>query len=430
MREQRSKRLTIKTIENLKPNDRPYEVLDGDGLYLTVRPSGTMSFNLRYRFGGQPRNLTIGPAAIGLSEARRLAQEARGEIARGEDPCAAKSERKAAAVAAVRAAKEPARDSVEAVVREFIERYAKQKTRDWRETQRLLNKEVVAAWNGRRLSEIDRADVHRLLDAIVDRGAPVGANRTFAQLRKMCRWAVSRGIIERSPCEGVERPSDERPRERMLDDDELRQVWAACEKVGWPFGDLTRMLILTGQRRGEVAGMSWDEIDLTARTWTIPAARAKNGREHKVPLSPQAMSILEALPRIGGAYVFTTNGDTSVSGFSRGKARLDAAIKASNGGTALDAWALHDIRRSVASGLARIGVNLPVIERCLNHVSGSFGGIVGVYQRHDFADAMRDAMARWGLHIEWLATGEADSNVVPLRPAVDIWEFGGGSAAK
>ncbi len=417
MREQRSKRLTIKTIENLKPKDKPFEVLDGDGLYLTVRPSGAMSFNLRYRFGGQPRNLTIGPAAIGLAEARRLAQEARGEIARGVDPCAAKTARKAAAVAAVKAAKEPARDGVEAVVTEFIERYAKQKTRDWRETQRLLTKEVVAAWNGRRLSEIDRADVHRLLDAIVDRGAPVGANRTFAQLRKMCRWAVSRGIIERSPCEGVERPADEKPRERMLDDGELRLLWRAAVAVGWPFGDLTRVLILTGQRRGEVAGMSWDEVDLTAKTWTIPAARAKNGREHKVPLSSQAVAILEALPRIGGGFVFTTTGDTSVSGFSRGKARLDAAIKALNNGVALDAWALHDIRRSVASGLARIGVNLPVIERLLNHVSGSFGGIVGVYQRHDFADAMRDAMTRWGLHVERLATGEAASNVVTLRTA-------------
>jgi integrase len=197
----------------------------------------------------------------------------------------------------------------------------------------------------------------------------------------------------------------------------LRLLWKACEKVGWPFGDLTRMLILTGQRRGEVAGMTWDEIDLTARIWTIPAARAKNGREHKVPLSSEAVAILETLPRIGGARVFTTTGDTSVSGFSRGKTRLDAAIKALNGGAALDAWALHDVRRSVASGLARIGVNLPVIERCLNHVSGSFGGIVGVYQRHDFADAMRDALESWGRHIERLATGEAGSNVVPLRSA-------------
>jgi integrase len=346
-----------------------------------------------------------------------MAQEARGAIARGEDPCAAKSQRKAAAVAAVKALKAPARDSVEAVVVEFIERHAKAKTRDWRETERLLMKEVVGAWKGRRLSEIDRADVHRLLDAIVDRGAPVGANRVFAQLRKLCKWAVSRGIIARSPCDGVERPSAETARDRMLSDDELRLLWRGAEQVGWPFGDLTRLLILTGQRRSEVAGMTWDELDLTARTWTVPAARAKNGREHQVPLSAPVMTILETLPRVGSTYVFTTNGATSVSGFSRGKARLDAALKAANDGAAIEPWTLHDIRRSVASGLAGVGVNLPVIERLLNHVSGSFAGIVGVYQRHDFADATRDAMTRWGRHIEALAAGEAASNVVTLRTA-------------
>jgi integrase len=129
------------------------------------------------------------------------------------------------------------------------------------------------------------------------------------------------------------------------------------------------------------------------------------------------MTILETLPRIGGEYVFTTNGATSVSGFSRGKARLDAALKALDDGAVIEPWTLHDIRRSVASGLARVGVNLPVIERLLNHVSGSFGGIVGVYQKHDFADATRDAMTRWGAHIERLATGEAPSNVVTLRTA-------------
>jgi integrase len=129
------------------------------------------------------------------------------------------------------------------------------------------------------------------------------------------------------------------------------------------------------------------------------------------------MTILETLPRVGSTYVFTTNGATSVSGFSRGKARLDAALKAANDGAAIEPWTLHDIRRSVASGLAGVGVNLPVIERLLNHVSGSFAGIVGVYQRHDFADATRDAMTRWGRHIEALAAGEAASNVVTLRTA-------------
>ena len=142
--------------------------------------------------------------------------------------------------------------------------------------------------------------------------------------------------------------------------------------------------------------MRWAEVDLTARVWTLPAARSKNHRAHEVPLSPQALAILEGLPRIEGerGFVFTTNGNTPVSGFSKARARLGAALP--------DAppFVLHDLRRSCATGMAKLGVDLHVIERCLNHVSGSFGGIVGVYQKHKFEDGMRRAFDAWGAHIE------------------------------
>jgi integrase len=267
------------------------------------------------------------------------------------------------------------------------------------------------AWKGRSLPEIGKADIHLVLDKIVARGAPVGANRAFAQLRKMCRWAVSRGIIERSPCDGIDPPSAEKSRDLVLDSDELRLVWLAAGDIGFPFGPIVKLLILTGQRRSEVGGMEWSELDLDRAAWTIPASRSKNKRQHVLPLSPQAVEIIKHLPRFSGSKFVFSPGKTAPSGFSRAKTRLDRHIEKMNGGP-ISPWILHDIRRSVASGLAALGINLPVIEKLLNHVSGSFAGIVGVYQRHNFADEMRAAIDRWGRHIDKLANGGPASQIL------------------
>ena len=196
------------------------------GLYLVVQPSGAKSWAVRYRVDGIPKKLTIGAyPAIDLATARKRAQEAVGDVAGGKDPAAIKRASRAAA----RADLEAQVDRVERVVELFIERHAKPKTRDWRETERMLVKEVVGHWRGRRLSQITRAHVHEMLDEIIDRGAPIRANRVFAQLRKMCRWALSRGIIDRSPCEAMTAPSAETRRDRVLGDDEIRLAWQAFE---------------------------------------------------------------------------------------------------------------------------------------------------------------------------------------------------------
>jgi hypothetical protein len=214
--------LTEVAIKALKPKEKAYEVPDGGGLYLTVRPNDSRSFNLRYRFGGRPRNLTIGPAAIGLGEARKLAREALVEIAKGNDPAGDKAARKAASRA-------PKPDVFENVVADFVKVYCvgpdseHPHIRDWRESERLLKKHFVPEWEGRRISEVSRADIHAALDKIVLGGAKIGANRAFAVLRKMCSWAVSRGLVDRSNCEGIARPTPEkgRARERVLDEREL-----------------------------------------------------------------------------------------------------------------------------------------------------------------------------------------------------------------
>jgi integrase len=195
---------------------------------------------------------------------------------------------------------------------------------------------------------------------------------------------------------------------------ELHLVWLAADGLGFPFGPITKLLILTSQRKSEVGGMEWREIDLDRATWTIPGARAKNKRQHVVPLSPQAITIIKGPPRFDSKFVFSP-GKTAPSGYSRAKTRLDGIIARLNSDDAIAPWILHDVRRSVASGLAEIGVNLPVIERCLNHVSGSFGGIVGVYQRHDYAGEMRAAMERWGRHVDTSVNGGRAGKIAELR---------------
>jgi integrase len=284
---------------------------------------------------------------------------------------------------------------------------AREKT--WRETERLLTREVVDKWRGRRLSEIKRADIHNLLDRIADRPAPVVAKKTFAALLGMGNWAVERGIVDVNPFAGIKAPAAPRPRDRVLNDAELAALWAAAEALGYPFGPLVQLLILTGQRLREVANASWSEIDLAGKTWTLPQQRSKNAKAHMVALSPQALAILESLPRIAGerGFVLTTNGRSPVSGFSKARARLGAALPGA------PHWTFHDLRRSMATGLAALGVSIPVIEKVLHHVSGSFSGIVGVYQRHGYLDEQRSALALWGRHVEALAAGEA-SNVIPL----------------
>jgi integrase len=273
-------------------------------------------------------------------------------------------------------------------------------------------------WGERKIQDITKRDVIELLDGIVDAGRGLTANRILAAIRKMFNWSIERGIIDTSPCQGVKAPLAERARDRVLNDDEVRLLWHACMADSYPFGPLVQLLLLTGARRSEVAGMTYDEIEFAERLWTIPGKRTKNGEEQTVPLSDLAISVIEALPRITpklGApnYLFTTNAETHVSGYSRSKARLDALMREE---TEIPRWTLHDLRRTVASGLARLGIALPVIEKVLNHTSGSFAGVVSVYLRHSYAEEKRHALDAWAGHVELVTSGQT-AKVVELKAA-------------
>jgi integrase len=416
--------LTDITIRKLLASPPPKRIEHADGkvagLFFITQPSGAASWAVRYRFGGAPRKVTLGAfAALDLKAARRAAEEARGKIARGEDPAAAKQASRAAA----KAEREGETDLVEKVVEKFIERYAKAQTRDWRETERLLEKNAVKEWKGRRLSTITPPQIHDLLDGITDRGAPIAANRVLAQLKVLGGWAVERGIIEKNPFEGIKPPASEkgRARERVLDDVEIKLVWNAADVIDWPFGPIIKLLLLTGARRDEVAHMEWRELDLDRAVWTLPASRSKNGREHAIPLSDMALEVLRSLPRIErSGFVFTTNARTPVSGFSKAKPALDCAVAelAGEDASPIPGWVLHDLRRTVATNLQRLGVRLEVTEAVLNHVSGSRAGIVGVYQKHDYANEKRLALEAWAKRVAEIVSGEAQaSNVVELPKA-------------
>lgn len=412
------------------------EVPDGkiSGLYLVLQPSGARSWALRYRAGGKPAKLTLGPyPTLDLANARRRAQEALGEIASGKNPAADKKASREAQKAASSTA-----DRVETVAASFIDKYVKRNVGEaWaREAERLLMKEVNPKLGAKQLGEVKKSDIHDLLDEIVGRGAPIVANRTLAVFRRLCNWAIERGIIDVSPCEKIKAPSAEETRDRVLSDDEIRLAWGAFDAVGWPFGQIAELALLTGARRDEIAGAVWGEIDLAAKTWTIAKERSKNGVAHEIPLSDDAVAIIKSLPRVepmrdnkgkpGAAYVFTTTGKTPVSGFSRAKAAIDEAIlaKLRKGAEARGddpsevmapaRWTLHDLRRSAASGMAGIGIPPHVVEAVLNHKSGTIKGVAAVYNRYNYAAEKRAALDAWARRLDTIVNGAPGDNVIPI----------------
>jgi integrase len=418
--------LTDLSIKNLMRADRRpdkrTETADGkiSGLYFVRQPGGAASWAVRYRFAGKPKKLTLGSyPAVNITTARKRAQEALGDLAGGEDPAAQKR-----AVKEAQKAQQTATDRIADVAAVFVEKHAKRKAGAlWAaETERLLRVEILPRLGARRLSEITKAHTHDLLDEMVERGSPTTANRALAVLKKLGNWSVERGLITLSPFAGIKPPAPERARDRILSDDELKVAWRAFEIVGWPFGDIARLLLLTGARRDEIAEGRWSEVDLDAKILTIAKERSKNGVAHEIPLSDKAIEILQSVPHIGDkkdGIIFSTNGRTPVSGFSRAKESIDKAILASmrdadEHAVAPLAWVFHDLRRSSASGMAGLGIPPHVVEALLGHRSGTIKGVAAVYNRYSYATEQRHAVDAWARRLEAIVTGGEPSNLIEL----------------
>lgn len=369
------KKLTPRTIDSLPPaTGKRYEVRDIllPGLLLRVSQSGSKVWYLTTRVQGRLRRIKIGTYPIlTLADAREKARENLRDIQLGrfEQP-------------------EPPKDpTLGEIIPQFIDLYAKPRNRHWRGSQSLLKK--FASLDARPITEIRRSDIVRILDELVASGTPCRANRALAAIKKLFAWCVDRGTIDINPLTALKPPTKEVARDRVLTSDEVANCWRAAEAEAFPFGPFLKILILTGQRRGEVAGMRWSELDLQKGIWTLPAKRAKNATQHAVPLAPVAVELLEGLPRFSKSdIVFTTNGRTPISGFGRLKMRLDQ-------GMGITPWRIHDLRRTMATNMAEAGVQPHVIEAVLNHKSGIVSGVAAVYNRHAYLDEKRTALEGW-----------------------------------
>ena len=256
-------------------------------------------------------------------------------------------------------------------------------------------------------ASLDRATVVRVLDGLAKDGKAPMAGATARYGSALFGWAIRRGSLSDSPFERVPIAPTVR-RDRVLSDDEIRRVWKATEGPG-AFNAIVRALLLTGQRREEVSGLTWSELDPGFSVWTLPASRSKNGKPHVIPISAQMEALLRAQPRVSGTDLVFPGERGVFSGWSKSKARLDRRSGVSD-------WTLHDLRRTVATGLQQLGVRLEVTEAVLNHVREAAAGIVGVYQRHTWADEKRAALDAWGAHVAAIVEGrEAGDNVTPLR---------------
>jgi integrase len=403
-------KLTAATVEKMKPTDRRQEIPDDlcTGLYLTVQPTGKKGWQVRYRHAGVHRRMTLGGyPTLSLADARQRARDTMAAASEGRDPAEE-----------VRAAKAPKpqddRDKIRALVGDYAKRHlAKLKSGD--DVSAQFRRHILPAWGGRDIHEIARRDVIDLLDQIADSGRIATANRVRVYLSHFFNWCVSRDILAISPVHGVKPVGREASRERVLSDDEIRWFWRACDDLGFPWGPLGQTLLLTGQRLGEVAGMT--DAEISGDVWSMAPQRTKNGRAHAVPLSSAVSDVLAGVERVKGkaGLVFTTTGESPVSGYHKGRNHI-AERMAEIAGQEIPHWTFHDLRRTAATGMARLGIPVRVTEAVLNHVSGTAAGIVSVYQRHDYADEKRNALDAWARLVADLVEGRAD-NVVRIEGA-------------
>jgi integrase len=372
------KHLTTASVENIKPPKQgSMEVFDlgYPGLALRVGHGGAKSFEIFYRTGGKLRRESLGRwPEISLAAARDAWRKTRESIAKGEEP-----QREGKSNATL----------FEKAIEEWLRRdQSNNKASSLYQVTRLVEYDLLPAWRGRAIDAINKKDVIALLDSICDRGAVVKSRRVYSALHRFFKWAVSREIVLTHPMSGLERPGSEQSREHVLSDAELAKVWKGAGKVR-VYGDVVKLLALTGARLNEIAQLRWDEIK--GDHILLGNGRTKTGIQHCIPLSKPAKALLDAMPHIGD-YVFSLSGTKPLTSWSRAKADIDKA-------TGVSDWRIHDLRRTCATGLQRLGVQLQVVEACLGHTSGSRGGIVGVYQRHDFAAEKRAALTAWAEHV-------------------------------
>jgi integrase len=408
-------KFTDKFIASMKPKAARYEVWESGGFGIRVSPGrgkgreGRKTWVWVYHFNGRPRRMTLGTyPELGLADAHVKLADARKLLARGIDPGAkAVADNKAERIA----------ETVAELVEAYLDKWARPRKRSADEDERQLRKDVIPTWGRRKAKNITRRDVIALLDNIVDRGAPISANRTLAALRKMFNWALSRDIIPASPCVAVRAPAKERRRDRVLSTDEIATLWRSLESpnlpISLPIRLALKLQLVTAQRKGEVIGAEWNEFDFHEGVWTIPAEKAKNGMPHRVPLSPLARTVLDeiAANRNESDWLFPSpKNDAPVGGQS-----VDHAMRKHREPLGTGDATPHDLRRTAASHMTSIGVSRLVVSKILNHAEP---GVTAVYDRHSYDSEKRAALDAWSNRLEEIiGTRPETGNVVRLPVA-------------
>ncbi|MEO7656050.1 MAG: tyrosine-type recombinase/integrase [Sphingomicrobium sp.] len=364
------------------------------GFGVMVTPAGSRSYLVQYRIGGRgspTRRYTIGKhgSPWTADKARERATDLLEQVRKKVDPMEADKVRLAESVVTKQ---EAVRFAFSTYADTFIKRHVEARgLRSLEDIRSVFRRDLKPYFSTKPITAIRRSDVQACLDGISERSGSA-ANKAHKWLRKMLGYAVNRGDLTSSPIEGMSAPHQETSRQRVLRGQELLFVWHAAGDMGEPWTAFVRMLLLTGQRLREVAGMRWEELDLAKAVWVIPAARTKNKRDHFVPLAPAAVSILKGVEGEGtlrSGVVFSTNGTAPISGFSKLKRSLDVKVqehvaKASKDSgelpMPLEPWVFHDLRRSVGTGCQALGFPIEHTEAVLNHVSGKRGGLAAIYR--------------------------------------------------
>lgn len=359
------------------------------GFGVKVTPRGRKVFQVLYRLGGagsRLRKYTIGPyGRVTLAQAKAEAMQVFAARLAGRDPAGEKRERRRQLVV----------DRVDRALTDYVAKRLSQ-NKSGPAIGRMLQREVGAAWGLRSLHDIKPRDVADVINGVMDRGTPVAANILLKWTKSFFTWCIAQGLIECSPATGIGRPAKEVARDRFLSDDELRRVLSACRQLG-VYGAAVETLALTAQRRSEVLGMSWDELDLDKAIWALPGTRIKNRKPHIVHLSERVREIIAVQPK-NGSLVFSMTGRTQLGRLNYWKGLLDEA-------SGVTGWTIHDLRRTAVSGMAARGVAPHVADKILNHKSGSISGVAAVYQRHEFLAERKDALDRWSRHVVALVAG-------------------------
>ncbi len=411
-----TEKFTDAYIRNIQPNGKvtDYREVGSCGFGIRVMPSGTKKFFYVYNMDGKRRFLNLGiykdlahKGGITLADANKKLINAKSKVQNGIDPLlekdAAKAERKRTPFVA---------DFVD----EFIKIYAKEHNRGWKEVERALKSEIVPRWGKRKMTDIKRRDLVLVLDEIKERGAPVMANRVLAYTRKMFSWAINRDVLEANPFQGMERPNKETTRERALSETEIKLFWHNLDncKMSEPIRRALKMILVTGQRPGEVIGMHRDEID--GDWWEIPAERSKNKQAHRVYLTKTAKQLIGDAPGFifespqnpGKSYeVRTMTHDIKQNLPHIPTSQVTDNLKISH-------FTPHDLRRTAATRWAEMEVSGDMIDRLQNHITKQKQGVGHIYNRYSYNKEKQMVMEQWERKLNNII-GDTESNVIPMK---------------